>query len=511
MNELLNPPEAGGTSGTKLLDKALDLVDLVAQSERRLTAAHIATATGHSKPTVSRILSALVRRGMLTFDRRDNAYELGLKFSELAATINASHRVVALIEDDLIRLSIAIGETISLGVPEPDGVQLIGRYNFGLQENVSIVSGRRPYHASAIGKVTLAYSDPKFARAFFRRSNLIPLTHNTLIDMDKLRQDIEITQARGYAIDDEEIVAGVRCVARALFDGANAFVGAVSVSGPAHRMQFARLEQINADLDIIADALRKRLRGALDQSSTTRGFQMVREGGLYDPIALVEAKGAINIVDAAAPALVRIATDGAALSSTPLPIHPKAAAFDSEANVLLAHGSQFWVSGDDGFTVMQSHDREITALCHTPRHGWIFGDIDGRIGSFKHTAPFAQIDGYCTAICMHGQNLVALSDRGELIRISPDAGVIDRVTLPTRSSVRSSIASDGKSIWIAHSSDWQMERITLSSKIVTIISAPEYSTPVVALGTETLWCAGSNLKSGNRRGGSAPGSLYYQM
>ena len=56
--------------GTALLSKALDIVDLIAAANQRLKMRDIIDATGHSKPTLYRILSALMRRGMIQQDDR---------------------------------------------------------------------------------------------------------------------------------------------------------------------------------------------------------------------------------------------------------------------------------------------------------------------------------------------------------------------------------------------------------------------------------------------------------
>ena len=149
-------------TGTQLLDKALDMVDLIEQSNQRLSANAIALASGYPKPTVSRILSALVRRGFLAVDRRDQTYELGMRFTQMAATLRRTHRLVALVEDELIALSTRTGESVSLGIPEPTAVRIVGRYQLGLESLPGGPTGaKRPYHATAIGKAILANLDDK--------------------------------------------------------------------------------------------------------------------------------------------------------------------------------------------------------------------------------------------------------------------------------------------------------------------------------------------------------------
>jgi IclR family acetate operon transcriptional repressor len=184
MDTLVRNAEPGNAagSGTQSLDTAPDLVDIVARSDQRLTANAIAAISGFPKPTVHRILSALVRRGMLNFDRRDQAYDLGLRFSELAATFSASHRMVALIEDELIRLSALTGDAVSIGVPEADSVRLVGRYAMGIKVNPDVAGAKRSYHASGIGKAALTFSAPEFIHRFLKRVELPALKPHTIVN-----------------------------------------------------------------------------------------------------------------------------------------------------------------------------------------------------------------------------------------------------------------------------------------------------------------------------------------
>ena len=76
--------------GTALLTKALDIVELISDSDNRLKFKDIAERTGHSKSTLYRILSALSARGMIDIDQRDQSYVLGPKFTEMAGSINSS-------------------------------------------------------------------------------------------------------------------------------------------------------------------------------------------------------------------------------------------------------------------------------------------------------------------------------------------------------------------------------------------------------------------------------------
>lgn len=76
----------------------------------------------------------------------------------------------------------------------------------------------------------------------------------TITDRRRLLAELQITQARGYALDDEEIRLGIRCVAAPIIDKQGHVRGALSVAGPAYRLTLERLTLLGPEL---ADAARQ--------------------------------------------------------------------------------------------------------------------------------------------------------------------------------------------------------------------------------------------------------------
>ena len=93
-------------------------------------------------------------------------------------------------------------------------------------------------HCTALGKVFLAFGDVPLP------ASLPPLTPRSVTDPAILTAELERARARGFVLDDEGVCLGVRCVAAPLRDEASGgdVVAAISVSGPASRIDLARLE-----------------------------------------------------------------------------------------------------------------------------------------------------------------------------------------------------------------------------------------------------------------------------
>jgi len=90
---------------------------------------------------------------------------------------------------------------------------------------------RRPLHATGLGKAILAWQ-PKAAVDRVLAQKLARFTRKTIVSAAGLREELARIRDRGYAIDDEEGVRGLRCVAAPILDREGTSVGALSMSAP---------------------------------------------------------------------------------------------------------------------------------------------------------------------------------------------------------------------------------------------------------------------------------------
>jgi DNA-binding IclR family transcriptional regulator len=119
------------------------------------------------------------------------------------------------------------------------------RGNEGMQLDAPIGS-RGPLYCGGAGKAMLAMSEAEQERIF--SAPLIPLTPRTITDHAALRREIEAIRARGYSLDNEEVVMGVYCVGIPILDRNGHPVGAVSISGPSPKRPGPELDALVAML-----------------------------------------------------------------------------------------------------------------------------------------------------------------------------------------------------------------------------------------------------------------------
>lgn len=189
----------------------------------------LARQLDRSKSTVYNHLQTLEEEGFVTQSGLE--YRLSLKFLDVAANVRDQFEY-DVIKAEVDELADASGEVANFGVLENGRVRYL--YKAGgdeAVETVSTVGMEQPTHSTALGKAILAHTPAERVDALVERRGLPALTDQTITDREELFTALSVVRERGYAIDDEENVEGLRCVA-APVQGIDGNVTAVSVSGP---------------------------------------------------------------------------------------------------------------------------------------------------------------------------------------------------------------------------------------------------------------------------------------
>lgn len=235
------------------VDRALLLLELLAQSGGRLPITDLARRSGLSLGTVHRLLASLTARGYVRQDP-DRRYALGTALLPLgdAATRLLSSWAMPFLH----QLAESCGETSNLAVLEDDHVTYVaqapGRHRMRMFTEV----GRRVLpHSTAVGKVLLAWQDDEQVRRVLNRFGLPPRTSSTLTTPAAFSAELAAVRERGWAVDDEEEELGVRCLAVPVGPGPGA-VAALSVSAPASRLDVGQPDVVAALQRVAGDLAR---------------------------------------------------------------------------------------------------------------------------------------------------------------------------------------------------------------------------------------------------------------
>ena len=228
---------AEGRVQVKSAARVLEILEYLAGSDRDLTLTEIATALRLPKSSTWLLLQTLIGSGYLESASPSGPFSLGPKVMELAG---AYSRKVSLLQcfPTVARAVVdACQETVQLAVLSGTEVLYLAKEDGTRPVRLVSETGRRlPAHATALGKVLLAYlSDEEVDRRFVGRS-LPRLTAHTITSIPDLKRELAVVRARGYAVDNEEVVDGLLCFAAPVRDAQGRVVAAMSVAVPQHRV-----------------------------------------------------------------------------------------------------------------------------------------------------------------------------------------------------------------------------------------------------------------------------------
>ena len=159
----------------------------------------------------------------------------------------------------LIDLRDRTRELIHLTIRDMDDVVTIDRFEGTQPLSLQTELGaRRPLYCTASGKAILAFAAQQDIDRVLALG-MPAVTRNTITSPGEMHRHLQETRARGFAIDDEERIEGVRCVAVAVFSHDRAVVGAISLAAPALRMSSDRVQRLGEEVNATAMAVSRQL------------------------------------------------------------------------------------------------------------------------------------------------------------------------------------------------------------------------------------------------------------
>lgn len=241
-------------AGTQSIRRAFAVLDLFREAGGDLGVVQIAERLGLTLSTGHRIARALVAEGYLAQGEGRERYRLGVQALLLGqAAQRAMGMEVAL--PVLRGLAEETQESVNLGLVALDHVVVIQRVESPQPLRFSMEVGAQvELHATSMGKSLLAFNDE--LREQIATSETFPeLTIKTHGHRESLLRDLEGVRERGWSIDDEESMLGVRCVAAPIMDSAGQARAAVAVQAPSVRMPDERLYALGPIVRAAADQL----------------------------------------------------------------------------------------------------------------------------------------------------------------------------------------------------------------------------------------------------------------
>jgi DNA-binding IclR family transcriptional regulator len=231
---------AAERTGVGMLDKGLAALQLVAE-RGSVTVAEVGDGVGLSRSSAYRLVDRLRAGGYLQESRTPGALRLGPSAVPIGLAALNQMDVMDVAPARLRALAEDAGETVNLAVPQRDEMVYVYQAEGpGAVKVTAHLGTRRPLNCSALGKAYLAALPAAELEERLDRLPFVRLTPGSIVDPRRFRAEVDATVERGYAVDDEEVEAGVACVGAAIRDYTGLPVAAMSVAGPAERMPAKR-------------------------------------------------------------------------------------------------------------------------------------------------------------------------------------------------------------------------------------------------------------------------------
>lgn len=225
-----------------MIERMTLILDAFDNATPTLTLLSLAERTGLPRSTVHRILDQMIRLRWLA--HAAGGYRLGMRPLELGGLAADHNEIRDVVNPLLHELSQRTGMAGHLAVLDGREVLYLDKAGGRFAANLPTrLGGRMPAHSTALGKAILASLEPDNVEATFR-AQLPKLTARTIGDSDELHRELaRIRLRQGIAVDNEESVAGVACVAAPLRARGPASA-AISLSGQARGINLDRLARV---------------------------------------------------------------------------------------------------------------------------------------------------------------------------------------------------------------------------------------------------------------------------
>ncbi len=251
-----HPPRAradGERHSIQSVDRALFLLETIAEAGGEATLTDLATRTGLNISTCHHLLATLIQRGFAAKVPGRRLYALGGRILDLGHAclqVDLPRRAQPYLE----AINAATGETVHLAALQGDSVVTLAvrEARHAIRVDTGKVGKLESPHATSVGKAIFAWL-PEDELPRILAHGMKRFTENTITDLPTLVESLRHVRRNGYAIDREEYIPGVICVGAPIRDQAGTVIGGISASTPSMR---ATEEHVNLMRDEVVAAAR---------------------------------------------------------------------------------------------------------------------------------------------------------------------------------------------------------------------------------------------------------------
>lgn len=244
------------TSSNSTLLRAMTLLEIVADSNRPLSAAELANLSKLPRPTVHRLAQQLEEEGLLQREPPSKRFIPGYRLQTLARQVMVHSALSAPRRAILQALSEELEETCNITMLDGNRLIYLERVEANWPVKIQLQPGSHlPLHCTASGKLFLAQMPAALRRSLLNAAPLERHTAFTITDPQQLEEDCQRIAAQGLSTDNEELIKGMVAIAVPIENAAGETFSTVAVHAPTLRKSLEELRRYAPALRRAAVAL----------------------------------------------------------------------------------------------------------------------------------------------------------------------------------------------------------------------------------------------------------------
>jgi DNA-binding IclR family transcriptional regulator len=217
------------------IEKGIRVLELLAEKEK-LSVTQVARHLGFNRTGSHRYLATLRELGYVDKDSASQYY-LTFRILDLGMKIANRFEIRKIARPYMEKLASMFNETINLGYWDGKVIINIDKLDSSnVLRTISTIGTLMPAHCTSLGKSILAFLPESELNTYLDSATFDLYMPNTITTKESLLKELEQTRKRGFAIDNEEWIMGIRCIAAPIYDQAGHPSYALSVAGPEMRM-----------------------------------------------------------------------------------------------------------------------------------------------------------------------------------------------------------------------------------------------------------------------------------
>ncbi len=229
----------------QVLDRALAVLQVVGQHGPDVTLVQLSEKLKLHKSTAHRLIMVLERHRLIEKNPASGGYRLGLKLFELGTLAIGQLDLRQSARPFLERAALDTGETVHLCVYDSGEVVYLDKVEPDRSVRLACTVGRRnPAYCTSVGKAMMAFMPEADIEVDMQKHGFRQFTRHTLNNLLDLKTELAKVRKAGYAVDNEEIEEGVRCVGAPVFGYGHHAIAAISISGPSFRITTEKVPSI---------------------------------------------------------------------------------------------------------------------------------------------------------------------------------------------------------------------------------------------------------------------------